>query len=73
MSHVSLLPTSQGVDLQAGPLDHILDNLLEWHFFRGRLLLQFLPPHDFGHETLISEVGGEFQNDHYHSEASHGD
>ena len=58
MSHVSLLPTSQGVDLQAGPLDHILDNLLEWHFFRGRLLLQFLPPHDFGHETLISEVGG---------------
>ena len=51
-SPIFLLPTSQSVDLQSGPLYHILDNLLEWHFFRGRLLLQFLPPHDFGHETL---------------------
>ena len=32
-------PTSQGVDLLASPLYHILDNLLERHFFRRRLLL----------------------------------
>ena len=51
-------PTSQGVDLQACSLDHIFDNLLEWHLFRGRLLLQFLPPHDFGHETSLSCGGG---------------